>query len=314
MSGTGQILKIPTRTLTRMRVFVTGSSACLARALLPRLCAASAIDSVTGYDIAPPNFVHPKFRALRGNVLDAGIADAVRDHDALIHLAFVVVRGRMSPQAMFDTNVTGSMRVFHAARAAGAGRLIHLSSAAVYGSGIHLAEDAPCRPLAGFLYGEHNALLEKMLAIEFPGCVRLRPHIILGPHAQPMLKALLRRPFYLRLPWPHPLLQCIHENDVASAVLLCLSRNVRGAFNLAVEEAATYRELIRRRHRLAIPLPLTAARAGWNLASMLYGWGGDSAWLTGLAHPLTLNCRRALVELGWQRDYDLTAVLDAKSA
>jgi UDP-glucose 4-epimerase len=295
-----------------MRVFVTGSSSCLARALLPRLCADGAIDRVTGYDLAPPHFVHAKFRALRGNVLDAGIGDELRGHDALIHLAFVVVRGRMSQQAMFETNVTGSMRVFHAARAAGVRRLVHLSSAAVYGRGIHLAEANPCRPAAGFLYAEHNALLEQMLAIEFPGCVRLRPHIILGPHAQPMLKSPMRRPFYLRLPRPHPLMQCVHENDVADAILLCLERDVSGAFNLAVEEALTYRDLIRRRHRLAIPLPLTAARAGWKLASMLYGWGGDPAWLKSLSQALTLNCRRALVALAWRRNYDLAAILKAE--
>jgi UDP-glucose 4-epimerase len=295
-----------------MRVFVTGSSSCLARALLPKLCAVSTITRVTGYDLAPPRFVHAKFRALRGNVLDAGIEDALRDHAALIHLAFVLMRGRMSPQVIFETNVTGSMRVFHAARACGIRRLIHLSSAAVYGRGIHLAEDTSCRPQPGFLYAEHNALLEKMLAIEFPDCVRLRPHIILGPHAQPMLKTLLRRPFYLRLPRPHPLLQRIHENDVADAILRCLERDVHGAFNLAVEDALTYRELIRRRHRLAMPLPLTAARAGWKLASMLYGWGGDPAWLNGLSHSLTLNCRRALVELGWRRNYDLAAILKAE--
>jgi UDP-glucose 4-epimerase len=293
-----------------MKVFVTGSSSHLARALLPTLCAAREVERVTGIDLEPPHFKHPKFAAHSADIRDPRFEQLLRDHDALVHLAFVVLRGRMSPDQMFEINVTGSMRVFHAARAAGIARLIHLSSAAVYGSGIHLAEDAPLRPLSDFLYGEHKALLETMLAIEFPRCARLRPHVILGPHAQPLLKSLLRQPFYLRLPRPHPLFQCVHEDDVAAAILLCLGRDVSGPFNLAVEENLTCRELIRRRHKVSLPLPLTAARAGLKLAWKFYGWGGEPAWINGLSHSLTLNCRRALVELGWQRQYDLAATLN----
>lgn len=292
-----------------MRVFVSGSSSHLARALLPALSAAPAIEQVTGYDIAPPHFEHPKFRALRGSVLDPALAAAARDHDALVHLAFMVLPGRLTARAMFEVNVTGSLRVFHAARAAGARRLIHLSSAAVYGRGIHLAEDAPLRPQPGLVYAEHCAALEKMLAIEFPDCVRLRPHFILGPHAQPVLESLLKRPFYVRWPRPQPLLQCVHENDVVDAVLLSLAREVRGAFNLATEEALTYRELIRRRHRIALPVPPAVARAGLRFASRLVGHDIDPAWLGAVSHSLTLNCRRAAVELGWRCKHELADVL-----
>jgi len=292
-----------------MNVFVTGSSSHLARALLPRLCAAPGISRVTGVDLEPPRFQHPKFDARRVDIRDSRLECLLRGHDALVHLAFVVLRGRMSREQMFEINVTGSMRAFHAARTAGVARLIHLSSAAVYGSGIHLDEGAALRPLPGFLYAEHKALLETMLDIEFPDCVRLRPHVILGPNAQPLLKTLLRQPFYPRLPRPHPLLQCVHEDDVASAVLLCLKRRSAGPYNLAAEENFTFRELIKRRHRVALPVPLAAARAGTRLAWMFYGWGGEPAWVSGLAHSLTLNCRRAQVELGWRRQHDLAATL-----
>jgi nucleoside-diphosphate-sugar epimerase len=47
-----------------VRVLVTGSSSCLARALLPRLCAGGDITEVTGVDLRPAHFAHPKFRAL----------------------------------------------------------------------------------------------------------------------------------------------------------------------------------------------------------------------------------------------------------
>ena len=292
-----------------MRVFVTGSSSHLAHALLPQLCALSEVEHVTGIDLAPPHFSHPKFSAQRADVRDPRLGGWLPRHDALVHLAWVVLRGRMRAQTLFENNVTGSLRVFHMARAAGVKRLIHLSSAAVYGSGSTLAEDAPLRPLAGFLYAEHKALVENALAGEFPDCVRLRPHVILGPHAQPLLQWLLRQPFYPRLPQPQPRLQCVHEDDVAGAILLCLQHDARGPYNLATAEHLNYRELIERRHRIALPLPLAAVRAGAKLAWLLSGWGGEPAWIEGLSATLLLDCRRARDELGWRPRYDLAALL-----
>lgn len=294
-----------------MNVFVTGSSSHLAQALLPILCAEPAIGRVTGVDLAPPRFFHAKFHAKQLDIRDRGLASMIEGHDALVHLAFVVLRGRMSESDMFDVNVTGSHKLFHAARQAGVGRLIHLSSAAVYGSGMHLNEGAPFAPLPGFLYARHKAHLERLLETEFPECVRLRPHVILGRHAQPLLRYLLKLPCYLSLPEPQPLLQCVHEDDVAGAVLLALNREVSGAFNLAAEDSFSYRDAIRGRHRISIPLPRSVARAGLEFAWRYWGWGGEPAWIEGLTRTLLINCRRAAVELGWKSRHRAAAVLAA---
>ncbi len=295
-----------------MRVFVTGSSSHLAQALLPRLCEHPGVEAVTGIDLKLPLFRHPRFSAHQGDIRDPRLAERMENHNNLINMAFVVLRGKLSETEMFDVNVKGSHGVFHAARRAGISRLIHLSSAAVYGSGVHLAEDAALTPLSGFLYGQHKAHLERLLAIEFPECVRLRPHVILGPRAQPLLKWLLRQPCYVRLPDPQPLLQCVHEDDVVQAILQCLDRDheVRGAFNLAADDSFSFREAIKRRHRLNLPLPPAVARGGLNLAWKLSGWGGEPAWIDGLAKTLLINCRRAHVELGWRCRYSGAEILE----
>ena len=102
-----------------MNVFVTGSSSCLAQAVLPTLCAEPGVARVTGVDLAPPRYAHAKFRAAQIDIRDPGLAAMLEGHDALVHLAFVVLRGRTSDADMFGVNVTGSHRVFHAARQAG---------------------------------------------------------------------------------------------------------------------------------------------------------------------------------------------------
>lgn len=292
-----------------VNVLVTGSSSHFARALLPALCADDSITRVTGVDIAPPHFVHAKFHALTCDIREPRLTGLLPGHDALVHLAFVVLRGRMSESAMADINICGSHRLLLAARDAGVRRLVHLSSAAVYGKGVNVSETAPCAPLHGFLYGAHKAQLERLLEADIPECVRLRPHVILGKNAQPLLKQLLNLPLYPALPQPYSRLQCVHEDDVAQAVLLAIRRDVHGPFNLAANDSFSYCELIRRRHRLALPLPPALARAGLYALWRITGWGGEPAWLEGLDHTLTLDCRRAATVLGWHSRHDSGATL-----
>jgi UDP-glucose 4-epimerase len=292
-----------------MRVFVTGSSSHLAQSLLPQLCAHPDVAGVTGVDLVQPRFGHPKFVAHRLDIRSPQITDLLAGHDALVHLAFVVLRGRMSEAEMFDINVRGSHRVFHAAHSLGLARLVHMSSAAVYGAGVHLDENAPLAPLPRFLYAQHQTHLEQLLAIEFPACVRLRPHVVLGPHAQPVLRRLLNQPCYVSLPEPHPLLQCVHEDDVARAVLACLEKPVRGPFNLAVDDNFSFRDAIRARRRVRVPLPRVVARGALTLAGKAFGWGGEPAWIEGITHTLLINCRRARIELGWRSSFTAAEVL-----
>ena len=294
-----------------MKVLVTGASSHLARALLPLLCAQERITRVTGVDIAAPHFTHAKFHAVRCDIRDARLASLSAGHDALVHLAFVVLRGRMRETEMAGINVASSLALIRAARDAGVARLIHLSSAAVYGEGAGVTEEVPYAPLRGFWYGRHKAQLERLLEAAVPECVRLRPHVILGPHAQPLLRTLLNLPLYVKLPpqYAQAQLQCVHENDVARAVLLALERDVRGPFNLAARDTFSYREFIQRRHRHALGLPLGVARAGLHTAWRLTGWGGEPAWIDGLTRTLTLDCSRAARELDWHCRHDSAATL-----
>lgn len=283
-----------------MKVFVTGAGSHFAQALLPVLCEDASISRVTGLDTERPDFAHPKFTAFRHDLRDAAVAPLLAGHDALVHLAFIVLRGRLSADEMFDANVRAGQKLFHAARAAGIKRLVHMSSAAVYGSAVHANEQTPLKPLPGCLYAEHQAQFEQLLAIEFPECVRLRPHVILGPHAHPAWKRLLRQPFYVRMAEPHPLLQCIHEEDLARAVALSLGSEARGAYNLAVEGSFSFRDAIRARHRVSAGLPPAAARGAMTFARRFLSWDIDPAWLEALSHTLLVNCRRAIIELGWR--------------
>lgn len=294
-----------------MKVLVSGSSSCLARALLPRLCASPDITRITGVDLKPAHFAHPKFRALITDFRGPQASDLLPEHDALVHLAYVVLRGHMRESTMREINVAGSLALLQAARTAGMRRIIHLSSAAVYGAGTNLVETASLAPLPEFCYGQHKAALERLLESAIPECVRLRPHVILGPHAQPTLRQILRLPFFLRMNDPQPLLQCVHEDDVADAILGCLGCEVHGAINLAAADAFNLRDVMRHRHTLCLPLPVAVARTGLTIAHRTFGWGGEPGWLYGLQQTLTLDCERAEQAINWRPAYSSAQTLAA---
>ena len=297
-----------------MKLLVSGSSGHLARVLLPRLCAHPQVEELHGLDRRPAVFRHPCYRHHVLDIRDPAVGQVAADCDAVIHLAFVVQRGalgrrRRDRALMAAVNREGTANLFQAAARAGVRRAVHLSSAAVYGAWPdnppRIREDRPLRPNPGFAYAEDKAAVEHWLetfAARYPelSVAVLRPHASLGRNALPLLRALLRLPFYPHLGQPLPLTQCVWEEDVAEAVLAALQRDVSGAFNLAAEPALPFRDLQRHLHRFPLPVPPSLARFAVRGLWLFTGAAGEPAWLEGMRHSLALDCGRARRELSWQ--------------
>jgi nucleoside-diphosphate-sugar epimerase len=266
------------------------------------------VERVTGADTRPLRYSHPKLNAVSVDARDAAVMPMLEGFDALVHLASPAP---LAPAATLDAKVRPVHHLFHAASGAGVQRLIHLSTAAVYGAAVHANEQSPLKPLPDFPYAAEQAHLEQLLEIDFPHCVRLRPHLIVGPHAHRAVKRLLRQPFYPRSPEPQPLFQCIHEDDLVSAVLLCLGPGARGAYNIATEDSFSLRDAIRSRCGIAIALAPSAAQLALRFAARLLRDDLHTAWLDRVSHTLLVNCRRAIVELGWRRRYTAREALKA---
>jgi UDP-glucose 4-epimerase len=298
-----------------MRIVVSGAAGRLAAALLPRLCADPGVTGVIGIDRLPSAFRHPKFQGVVAEIRETSARAILHGAAGLVHLAFELLQGRLALQEMERANVDGSRAFLAAAAAAGIPRIVHVSSAAVYGHGSDLSESAPLAPLPRFQYARQKADVERWIARGLSQAVVLRPTVILGPNALPLLRQLVTVPFYVRLPDPQPRAQCVHEDDVADAIVEALKRPVTGAFNLAAPRSFTLRELVRARRPHAPGLPLAVVRGAAWLAWRTTGWGGETAWLDGLISTLTLDCRRAEVELLWRPRFtdwrDIVATLHA---
>jgi len=275
-----------------VRVLVTGAAGCLGQALLPVLLADDRVTEIIAHDQRPLSYSHPRLRTITGDVRDPTLALAARAVDAVIHMAFVVIESQLGRQrrnrALAQAiNLGGVSTILAALRPTT--KLIHISSASVYGGSPHLlTESSPLQPLAGFAYAQDKAEVEeRLMAAEADGlaCLRLRPHIILGPHAQPFLRGLLRLPFYPKLPKPAPLLQLVHELDVVVAIQAGLFCEATGAVNLASQDSLSFEEMQRLRHRVVVGLNPALAQALARLAFRYLGIGPDPAWSGGSIGP-----------------------------
>jgi 2-alkyl-3-oxoalkanoate reductase len=177
-----------------MRVLVTGGSSLLgattARALADRG------DAVTLLQRRPAGLGLPEILA---DIADrSAVEEAVRGHDAVVHLAARVgVTGSL--RAYHRTNVTGTAVVVDACRAAGVSRLVHVSSPSVAHTGHSLvgagAEPADPERARG-AYARTKATAERRALAandDELAVVAIRPHLVWGPGDPQLIERVVAR-------------------------------------------------------------------------------------------------------------------------
>jgi len=295
-----------------VKILVTGSASALAAAVLPALAADARITHIIGIDRGETAFRHTRFTQVLLDLRSPLLARVLSDVDAVVHLAFAAMnRGAIDRGTMRDMNVGGTQNVVQLAAQQRVARVIILSSAGIYELPARervISETHPRQALPGFAYAEDKVAIEHWLDGFEPSAprttvVRLRPHVIVGPNASRDRRGLMRLPVYVRLTDPPPRVQCVHEDDVARAIVAAIFKDVKGAFNLACADALPLREIQRLRHALALPLPFPLARAVLRLA-WRSGVGADPAWVEALRYHLVLDTNRARNRLGWRPAYD----------
>jgi UDP-glucose 4-epimerase len=184
----------------------------------------------------PKDIVHHQFDLRRKKTRDVFRTGAVR---AVVHLG-VMHDPRASRKEAYTWNVVAFQKLLEYITQYSVPKLVLLSSATVYGPSPEnpqfLTEEAPL--LGAQSFSEIRDLVEvDMLAQSFfwkhpeIETVILRPCHILGTvHNAPSNYLRLERPWGLL--GFDPMIQVIHEKDVAFAMELALEPGVRGIFNL----------------------------------------------------------------------------------
>lgn len=135
---------------------------------------------------------HPKFELIEGSVTDMATCQAaVRGMNVICHQAALgsVPRSIVDPIKTNDTNVSGTLNVFTAAKEEGIQRIVYAGSSSTYGDSTNLPKIEPIigRPLSPYAVSKYVIELyadvfTKTYNMEFIG---LRYFNVFGPHQSP---------------------------------------------------------------------------------------------------------------------------------
>ncbi|MGZ6080924.1 MAG: SDR family oxidoreductase [Myxococcaceae bacterium] len=252
---------------SRQVVVVTGLSGNLGRTLTKLL---HRTERIVGLDRRPFPGAPKDVELFQLDLRKKKAEDVFRTHDvkAVIHMG-IMHDPRMSSEEHHSFNVVGTTRVLDAVAKYGVKKVVVLSSANVYGpspdNSNFLAEDAPLMAASRFS-GVRDLIEVDMLAHGFfwrhPDIetVILRPVHILGPSIRNAPSNYLR----LRYPWVlagfDPMLQLIHQEDVARAMVEALRPGLKGVYNVVGPGEVPLSAVLRELGRTPIPVPHPIAR------------------------------------------------------
>ncbi len=206
----------------------------------------------------------------RASYNKSAFEDVFRRHtfDAVLHLGRV---GNLAESAgkRFELNVLGSQKVMHLCVQHKVRSLIVLSTFHIYGADARnptpIAEDEALR--AGFEFPQiADAIqLDNMAGAwmyQHPEVrtVVLRPTHVVGPNIQNTMCTLLRQPRVPYIAGFNPMMQFLHEDDLAGAIIAAVSGSVRGVFNIAGNDAVPWRTALAICGAMGFPLPSALSR------------------------------------------------------
>lgn len=232
---------------------------------------------------------------------------------AVIHLAFVR-HFKLDVEHRHEVNLLGTKRVLEFCAAYGVRQLTVLSSAYAYGAlpenPSYVDEDHPLN--VSRTYPEVRDLAEvdtlcSAFLWQHPE-VRttiLRPVNTLGDSVHSAIGRYLRLRYVPMLMGFDPILQFLHEEDLARALLLTLERKMRGVFNVAGPGAVPLHVAIEQTGGIPLTLPEQIARP---VVRRLFDFGlypFPPGAIDFIKYPCTVSDRRFVAATGWKPKWSL---------
>jgi UDP-glucose 4-epimerase len=296
---------------TKKRIFISGVAGHFARGLLPLLEKDPTVETIVGIDRQePPAGLSKKLEFHPLDARDPAAGALLKGCHTFVHLSFVLLR-RPGQTDMDEINIGGSRNLMNAAVAAGVKKIVFTGS--VVGYGLHadnpfpLTEESPLRPNMDLYYSKAKGMVEQHLdelEITNPGMIitRLRPCTVAGPKTdKARMASLITRMGILIKGW-NPPIQLVHENDVAQAMHLAVSKDLPGAYNVTGDDPRTLKELYAVSHARITELPLPIARTMMGLAWSAGQSAFSADWIDLSRYSLVASNRK-MRKAGWKPQY-----------
>jgi UDP-glucose 4-epimerase len=246
----------------KQRILVTGAAGALAQQVIRRLrdhYQLVVVDSRTEVT-TPPDI--PSFRC---EFLHRSFEELFRQYhfDGVIHLGRISSR-ESTRERRYNANVLGTQRLLEHCVKYDVKQLIVLSTHFVYGAHPYnpsfISEDAPLKA-AGFTQDLVDTVeLENLVMIhlwKYPQLrtTLLRPCHIVGPGINNSISQLLSQQRSPALMGFSPLMQFIHVNDAAKAIVAAYQGDKPGIYNLASNDCVAFQDALRLSGCKILPIP-----------------------------------------------------------
>jgi UDP-glucose 4-epimerase len=297
-----------------MKVLVTGISGKIGRLVALELLSNG--HDVLGIDRRPWPDAPTAVRVYETDIRKRPAEDVFRTQrpEAVIHMSTVTHLVEKSEER-YRINLVGTKSVFDFAHRYGVKRAVFVGRHTYYGAApdaaLYHTEDEP--PMALELFPELADLVAAdlfagMALWRFPeiDTAVLRICYTLGPSRHGTLASFLSGPRVPTILGFDPLYQFMHERDVARAIVLALTRSLRGVYNVAGPQPVPLSTLIRETGRtpLQVPEPMYRVVLGrFGLPRLPRGA------LSHIKYPIVIDSTTFKAASGFQHEFDEYAAM-----
>lgn len=313
-------------------VVVTGAAGSVGCRVVSALLERDDVDRVVGIDVVQSLGRHPKLATVLSDLGGPGAVDEVallgafRGATSVIHLAWAAAdtKGLSSEdrRRVSSNNCRSTSAVLELVALSGVRSIVNVSSATVYGAwadnDVPLSEGSRILPNPELTFAVAKAEAERLISEwtdthSSVAVAVLRPAVTVGSGDRPLYKALeaTRTP---RVASEGRLVQYLHVDDLASAVVFAWENRLDGVFNVAPDSGIAEEEARRLAGGIAtVGMPGRLASALAALGWKFWRRGVPPEALAYATHPWVVSPDR-LVDAGWNPEYSSAEALVATDA
>lgn len=292
----------------RKTVLVTGAAGALAKRVIARLHGKYNVVAVDFRRKVETDAGIPSYLV---ELHKRGFEDVFAEHkiDAVIHIGRIFAHEK-TRQQRYNANVLGSKRLLELCRKYKVGQVIIHSTYYVYGASAYnpalIDEDAPLKASevtqdlvdSVELESLANIYLWKHLELNI---TILRPCNVLGPGVRNSMSILLSRPLAPVLVGFSPMMQFLHVDDMADAMVVAFEKNRPGIYNVAPDDYVPYQEAVSQCGCKRLPV-LSVPPSLPRLVSTMLNWNAffPPYLINYFKYPVVLEGRLFRETFGWK--------------
>jgi UDP-glucose 4-epimerase len=297
-------------------VLVTGAAGALAKRVIARLHGRYNVVAVDFRRKVETDAGIPSYKV---EMEKRGFEDIFLNHkiDAVLHIGRIFAH-ESSRDRRYNANVLGAKKLFELCKKYGVGQVLIHSTYYVYGASAYnpalLDESHPLKASEVTMDLVDSVELESLANIylwKHPELhiTILRPCNVLGPGVRNSMSLLLSHTFTPVLLGFSPMMQFLHVDDMADALVLAFEQNKPGIYNVAPDDYIPYQRAVEECGCKKLPIPGIPPVVP-KLMSSLLNWGAffPPYLINYFKYPVILDGRLFNETFGWKPKRNLNDI------